>query len=131
MESDSLDGAMNPLVVLAPDFESSVPVVRDLEVVPAGVDPRIFVLDALADSADGAMIYFGSLAAAFESGVKGCDELQTAYVDVDSLWVAYVVNGVSPMDVDLDEERSSRHDDLSHDKQRIELTYEVTGCPIP
>jgi hypothetical protein len=130
-ERDPLEPGTRPLVVLGPDFESGVPGVVDPEVVPAGVDPRIFALDALADSADGAMVYFGSMAAAFEAGAKGCEELKAAYVEVDSRWAAYVVNGVSRMEADLDEERSERHRALSRAAQRIEVSYEVTGCPIP
>ncbi len=99
--------------------------------VPAEVDPRLLALDALADSADGAMVFFRSLAAAFETGDKGCDDLKAAYIDVDSRWVAYVVNGVSRMDTHLDAQRTTRHSDLTRDKQRIEITYEVTGCPVP
>jgi hypothetical protein len=118
-------------VVLPPDFASGVPGVEDPELVPAGIDPRIFVLDALADSADGAMIHFHSLAEAFAEGAKGCDELKEAYVQVDSRWLAYVVTGISRMETDLDEERATRHEDLSRDMQRVEVSYEVTGCPIP
>ena len=45
--------------------------------------------------------------------------------------MAYVINGVSRMEAELDEERTTRHRSLSRDMQRVELTYEVTGCPIP
>ena len=31
----------------------------------------------------------------------------------------------------LDEERTARHASLRRDKQRIELAYELTGCPVP
>ena len=118
-------------VVLAPDFEAAVPGVEEPEVVPAGVDPRLLDLDALADSADGAMIFFRSLAEAFETGAKGCDDLKAAYVEVDSRWVAYVVGGVSRADAVLDTERTQRHEDLTRDMQRVELSYEVSGCPVP
>jgi hypothetical protein len=120
-----------PLVVLPPDFEVRVPGVEHPEVVPAGVDPRIYRLDVLADSADGAMVYFRSLAAAFQAGTRGCDDLKAAYIDLDSRWVAYVVGGISRMESALDEERTARHASLRRDKQRIELAYEVTGCPVP
>ena len=50
---------------------------------------------------------------------------------MDSRWVAYVVNGVSRTDAYLDTQRTTRHDDLTRDMQRIEITYEVTGCPVP
>ena len=118
-------------VVLAPDFEAAVPGVEEPEVVPAGVDPRLLDLDALADSADGALVFFRSLAVAFETGAKGCDDLKAAYIEVDSRWVAYVVGGVSRMDADLDAERTNRHKDLTRDMQRVELSYEVSGCPVP
>ena len=118
-------------VVLAPDFEAAVPGVEEPEVVPAGVDPRLLDLDALADSADGAMVFFRSLAEAFEAGANGCDDLKAAYVEVDSRWVAYVVGGVSRADALLDSERTERHEDLTRDMQRVELSYEVSGCPVP
>jgi hypothetical protein len=130
-EAGSFPLGTDGLVVLPPGFESAVPDIEDPEVVPAGADPRLFVLDAFADSADGAMVYYHSLSAAFESGDMGCDELQAAYVEVDSRWVSYILNGVSRMDGDLDEQRASRHEELSQDARRIELSYEVTGCPVP
>jgi hypothetical protein len=140
VDSEAVDGGSEPedtgegvapLVVLPPDFEIGVPGVENPEVVPAGIDPRIYRLDVLADSADGAMVYFRSLAAAFGAGTKGCDDLKAAYVDLDSRWVAYVVGGYSRMEAALDDERTARHASLRRDKQRSELTYEVTGCPIP
>ena len=85
----------------------------------------------MADSADGAMVVFRDLAMEFESGTAGCDELKAAYGAVDSRWVAYVVTGVSRLETDLDGERAARHADLTRDMQRIELSYEVTGCPVP
>jgi hypothetical protein len=118
-------------IVLAPDFEAAVPGVEEPAVVPAGVDPRLLDLDALADSADGAMVFFRSLAVAFETGAKGCDDLKAAYVEVDSRWVAYVVGGVSRADALLDVKRTKRHKDLTRDMQRVELSYEVSGCPVP
>jgi hypothetical protein len=131
LEQDLLEADATLPVVLAPDFESGVPGVEEPEVVPSGVDPRLLDLDALADSADGAMVFFRSLVVAFESGAKECDELKSAYVAVDSRWVAYVVNGVSRMDSPLDEGRTNRHKDLTREKQRVEMSYEVSGCPVP
>ncbi|MFC1530988.1 hypothetical protein ACFL5T_01910, partial [Gemmatimonadota bacterium] len=131
LEQDLLEADATLPVVLAPDFESGVPGVEEPDVVPSGVDPRLLDLDALADSADGAMVFFRSLAVAFETGAKGCGELKSAYVEVDSRWVAYVVNGVSRMDSSLDAGRTTRHKDLTREKQRVEMSYEVSGCPVP
>jgi hypothetical protein len=120
-----------PLVVMPPDFEASVPGVADPEIVLSEGDSRLSLLDALADSADGAMESFRALVSGFESGAADCDDLKTAYVEMDRRWVAYAVNGVSRLDGGLDEDRGERHRNLTRGMQRIKLAYEVTGCPLP
>ena len=120
-----------PPVVLAPDVDLSVPVIEDPEILPEQFDSRLDLLDALADSADGAMTVFQSLARDFEEGTLSCETLQRAYIAVDSRWLSYVVNGVSRLDGELGGERADRHETLTADMQRVEITYEVTGCPLP
>jgi hypothetical protein len=42
-----------------------------------------------------------------------------------------VVVGVSRLDEALSEERAARHEALTAEMQRVEITYEVSGCPLP
>jgi hypothetical protein len=105
--------------------------VEDPGAVPASADPRLRTLDQLADSTIAAMTAFRAAAASFEAELIDCEDLRAAFSEVGRLWLTYAVNGVSPLESGLDEERSARHENLAQDANGIEVAYEVSGCPMP
>ncbi len=118
-------------VVLPPAVGAEVPAVEDPGAVPASADPRLRTLDQLADSTIAAMTAFRAAAASFEAELIDCEDLRAAFSEVGRLWLTYAVNGVSPLESGLDEERSARHENLAQDANGIEVAYEVSGCPMP
>ena len=88
------------------------------------------VLDAMTAERD-SLLAFRDSVQAFDAGLLSCQELRSAYVEADERWVAYIVNGMSRLEAGLDSARTSRHEHLTSEAQRLKLKYEVSGCPLP
>jgi hypothetical protein len=117
-EEPALDDAAGPGTVAATGDSAS----------GAVTEPE---MESLGDSLLGSISRYYGLTVALDDGRASCADLQAAYVEVDSRWMTYNIEGKARFQGRLPDDLATRDERLYAGVQDVEREFGQSGCERP